>query len=221
MCRVYFNLGLFVAVIFLTLALAARALGGIQPPNPALRGFVEACGDKGQPCWFGIVPGETTFAAAQRTLNEMGYSLQVRERCCADSIKLWETNHPYYLPCSVRMETHADLNTAQIVEVVHRFALRQCRDIQLGDLFLRLNNPILIYECPGGDGQLTFNRVLWINRLADTPNRFSRAILVDEVVDNISAGFFDWAQTRWQVDETWYGFMPEWKLRQIITDKYC
>jgi hypothetical protein len=43
--------------IFLLLAMAARALGGTQPPNDAFKGFVEGCEDKPQPCWYGVVPG--------------------------------------------------------------------------------------------------------------------------------------------------------------------
>jgi len=40
-----------------TLALTARAWSETQLPHPALRGFVEGCDGKPQPCWFGIVPG--------------------------------------------------------------------------------------------------------------------------------------------------------------------
>jgi len=57
MIRVFIKVISGLTVIFLTMTVAARALGGTQPPNPALRGFVEGCEGKAQPCWYGIVPG--------------------------------------------------------------------------------------------------------------------------------------------------------------------
>jgi hypothetical protein len=62
-------------LFFLVFSLAARAVGTTQPVNPALRGFVEGCEDKSQPCWFGIVPGRTTAEQAYRILSHMGYEI--------------------------------------------------------------------------------------------------------------------------------------------------
>ncbi|MEO8612104.1 MAG: hypothetical protein ABI690_29675 [Chloroflexota bacterium] len=61
MIRSYLKLIPTFAIVFLALSLAARALGATQPPNPALRGFTKGCEDKPQPCWYGIVPGITTW----------------------------------------------------------------------------------------------------------------------------------------------------------------
>jgi hypothetical protein len=48
-------------------------MGGTQPPNPALRGFVEGCEGKPQPCWYGIMPGVTTAEEAKNQLLGLGY----------------------------------------------------------------------------------------------------------------------------------------------------
>jgi hypothetical protein len=53
--------------------LAARALGYAQPPNPALRGFAEGCEGKPQPCWYGIVPGQTSLEVVQQKVEQAGY----------------------------------------------------------------------------------------------------------------------------------------------------
>ncbi len=55
------------------LALTARAWGETQPPHPALRGFVEGCEGKPQPCWYGIVPRVMTVDEAKAILSTFGW----------------------------------------------------------------------------------------------------------------------------------------------------
>ena len=66
-----------ISVVFITLFLAAniaaKAIGSLQSPNPALKGFTEGCENKPQPCWYGIVPGVTTWEAAESILVNMDY----------------------------------------------------------------------------------------------------------------------------------------------------
>jgi hypothetical protein len=51
-------------------SIGAKAVGALQPPNPALRGFVEGCMDQPQPCWYGVVPGKTI---PPDTLTHLGH----------------------------------------------------------------------------------------------------------------------------------------------------
>jgi hypothetical protein len=71
--RFYIKLILPIAFACLIFTLIARAIGTTQPPNPALRGFVEGCEDKPQPCWYGIVPGITTIGEAKIILTTNDY----------------------------------------------------------------------------------------------------------------------------------------------------
>jgi hypothetical protein len=73
--RFYLKLTSTFVVIFLIVNLTARALGTTQPPNPALRGFTEGCEDKPQPCWYGIVPGQTDLPIAEQTVIQQGYQI--------------------------------------------------------------------------------------------------------------------------------------------------
>jgi hypothetical protein len=76
MIRFYIKLIPLSAMIFLGLSVIARALGTTQPPNPALRGFVEGCENKPQPCWYGIVPGVTRRQDVITQLaKNMGYDI--------------------------------------------------------------------------------------------------------------------------------------------------
>lgn len=73
MTRFYLKLIVPIALVCLIFTLTARTVGTTQPPNPALRGFVEGCEDKPQPCWYGIVPGMTTIEEAKMTLATNDY----------------------------------------------------------------------------------------------------------------------------------------------------
>jgi hypothetical protein len=70
----FYGLSMLSAVIaFSVISAAMIALGGTQPPHPALRGFIEGCEGVPQPCWYGIIPMETTFADAVTRLTELGF----------------------------------------------------------------------------------------------------------------------------------------------------
>lgn len=62
--------------LLLTLAvtvsnLVARAFGSSQPFNPTMGEFSDGCAE--QPCWQGVVPGETTLDEAKKLLLIKGY----------------------------------------------------------------------------------------------------------------------------------------------------
>jgi hypothetical protein len=70
--RFYIKLILPIAFACLIFTLTARAIGTTQPTNPALRGFIEGCENKPQPCWYGIVPGGDKRSRRGRTHAESG-----------------------------------------------------------------------------------------------------------------------------------------------------
>lgn len=70
----YFRLICVLSALFLTIGTLAQALGRLKPPHPALEGFVTDCDDKPQPCWYGIVVGQTTWEEAQPALQATGYA---------------------------------------------------------------------------------------------------------------------------------------------------
>jgi hypothetical protein len=61
--------------LFLAISMVAKAIGSLQPINPALRGFIEGCEDKPQPCWYGIVPTVTTLEDAIRNLETANFTV--------------------------------------------------------------------------------------------------------------------------------------------------
>jgi hypothetical protein len=53
-------------------------LGKMQPPNPALRGFLQDCDGQSQPCWNGILLGKTTTEQAIAAVERAGYRVYSR-----------------------------------------------------------------------------------------------------------------------------------------------
>jgi hypothetical protein len=134
---------------FLLLSLTARALGNTQPPNPALRGFIENCEDKPQPCWYGIVPGVTKVEEASAYLLEIDYVDYYDEQNVSGKSKYCDVFHQY------------SLKDRTIIGI----SLQNCRHIDLGLLINELGSPNFV--TPGGDGEivLTFkNRITVIVR---------------------------------------------------------
>ncbi len=64
MTRFLFRLMPALVAAFAMFNIAARALGTLRPPHPALAGFTEGCEGQPSPCWYGIVPGVTTAGEA-------------------------------------------------------------------------------------------------------------------------------------------------------------
>lgn len=71
--RFLFKFALLITLVLTITSLAARAFGSSQPFNPTMREFADGCAE--QPCWQGVVPGETTLAEAKNLLVGKGYKV--------------------------------------------------------------------------------------------------------------------------------------------------
>ena len=69
------KLALILITVLIPVSIVAKAFGTLQPPSPALRGFIEGCEEQPQPCWYGIVPGITTLEQARTRIISLGYML--------------------------------------------------------------------------------------------------------------------------------------------------
>lgn len=129
MTQIYLKLITPFLFILLVMAVIARVLGGTQPPNPALRGFVEGCEGKPQPCWYGIVPGMTDEESARSNAKKAGYSVMANE-----------LSSNYIQSCQVRpCCRHIEVLTGEAP--LSKLIFYQC-DIVLGDLMLTFDPPM-------------------------------------------------------------------------------
>jgi hypothetical protein len=121
--RLYLKLILSIVLIFLSLSLIARAIGMTQPPNPALRGFMEGCEGKSQPCWYGIVLGVTTWEEGGILLEKYNYA---RRDYPQDSWSFYLVDNPR---CTVHFMS--EISQAPIITLLE---LTFCGNTSLGDI---------------------------------------------------------------------------------------
>lgn len=107
------KLSIIVLALFLVGSIAAKAIGSLQPINPALRGFTEGCEDKPQPCWYGIVPGVTAANNVTEILHGIDNTF-----------------------CNIYLISDTYAQTIEAIE------LKDCEGIRVGDLFLQFGMTI-------------------------------------------------------------------------------
>jgi hypothetical protein len=99
------KISIIILALFLAGSIAAKAIGSLQSINPALRGFVEGCKDKPQPCWYGFVPDVTSRFDAEKIAKKLGF-----------------------IAC------HIQFDYSRINETITAIELQECSGILYGDL---------------------------------------------------------------------------------------
>jgi hypothetical protein len=129
MIRAFWKISLLCIFFLTSINVVIRALGTFQPPNPALRGFVEGCEGKPQPCWYGIVPGVTDEESARSNAKKAGYSIMANE-----------LSSNYIQSCHVKpCCKHIEVLTGEAP--LSKLIFYQC-DIVLGDLMLTFDSHV-------------------------------------------------------------------------------
>lgn len=209
-------------MVFAILTLIASIFGSTYPSNTALQGFTEGCQDKPQPCWYGVVPGETTMQEAEQILTQLGYTLKTVED--PSPLDYWQTDHPQHLACQVDLTVWPMSKVpGEIIKVVQNLNLWDCKNIQLGDLLLMFKKPVIAYNCFGTIGGVTFGGTMWLNPFPFTasPQLNKNPILAKDEITSIAFDQRTPPRISWLLTDSWYGFMMNWKLTQIIHDQYC
>ena len=186
MSRFLRNLALIITLVLVAMSFAARALGSIQPINPALRGFTEGCEDKPQPCWYGIVPGVTDRKQADAVLLQYRYPSEcvnwVYDNEVVTNIELW--------PCAM-------LPPLYFGDVATQFG--QIKGIKV----IPHTTDLIIYDS---------NLVVFANRFVSPELNFP-FWLKYRFMTVVSISIF--AEPIRQIDLNWYGNIPRWKLCQL------
>lgn len=196
MTRLYLKLSTTFLCVFLVLAIVARALGSTQPPNPALRGFVEGCEDKPQPCWYGIVPGVTTVDDAQKLFTQFRLEKHIDDFTFLDLTA----------GCTVRLlDSGAGWNIDNFV--VQGIQIYDCPALKLGNLLssfgrvLNVNyaNPFYVEGAYKRGGYLTLENGLVATSLYENSldNWFSLHSQILSVI---------WRNVEIPIGYPWYGF---------------
>ncbi|MBI5666456.1 MAG: hypothetical protein HZC41_00490 [Chloroflexi bacterium] len=128
---------------FAALNVATRAIGTLQPPNPALAGFIEGCEDKPQPCWYGIVPGISTWEEGEITLSHFSYEQSYEAWISPDGYAaVYEFSKN--LPCRAVYLVMDRLEYSK-TNSIDRVEFDECSDLLFGDIVERFGEPETFY----------------------------------------------------------------------------
>ena len=193
-----FRLTLLLMLAVMLVSLAARVVGGAQPPNPALAGFTAGCEGKPQPCWHGVVPGQTTAGEQDRLMQDRHFA-PIGDGGLIASYQN-TTGSPYDCQRIIIMRTQD--GTGQII--VQEVILTQCYTIQSGHIMslfrlpavLSIKTPIFIYDQGVVSAEFT------------PSERWYRSPF--EPVENIRLRARHNA-----LIHGWHGFVPPWRYCQL------
>jgi hypothetical protein len=210
MFRVYVKMMIVFILPLVALNMAARVLGSTQPPNPALEGFTVGCEGISQPCWYGIVPGETTLGETRSILARHGFTRPhgLSMEAVWNSEIFANPDDPY--SCQISFESDSLLQRPIAPETQLNSFWMSCPMLNLGEILLSLGFPDTVEVCglilryAEGFGIVNFdlssaelsphdqqmNLVLTSNR--NTPER--------------------------EYSSVWHGFAPCWRYKQLRID---
>lgn len=181
----------------------ARAAGSLQPPNPALAGFTVGCEGKPQPCWYGIVPGMTSWEEANRLLLNFGYSFS---GFTGSNIAKY-TGEDEMSVCDSELE-YSSAPTIASIQL-------QCADVSFGDLAAALGSPKGIESYPGNAVRLIFKENISV---LESGHLGWASLFTDvRIVDLISPISNQPPPLRW------LGLIPAWRYCQLesLPAEYC
>jgi hypothetical protein len=139
MPRFVLALTLTLTAFTFVLALTSSAWGGTQPPHPALRGFVEGCEGVPQPCWYGIVPGETSLRDTINILTGLGHTPSEEVRQFYTYIFFTPTQTP------IRLQFGVTCNTLDCADVpIDYLQLTGWKGLPIGEVVHSFGPPLQI-----------------------------------------------------------------------------
>jgi hypothetical protein len=230
--RFYIKLILPIAFACLIFTLTARAIGTTQPTNPALRGFIEGCENKPQPCWYGIVPGVTSDQDAAELMLKAGYTRTINyNNSCFNNGGPACYRSDNLVPGFVQMiwsrctELGACRNDIEIYGISGSF---ENYDVMLGDVIIATGLPPYIrHDC---NLILSYDQLSTRFTLMYRPDR--SFIFVDECRSSRRVSpmypirrlelrqYLDVLVA--QKDLGWHGFVPGWRYCQLEPEiTYC
>ncbi|MEO8608336.1 MAG: hypothetical protein ABI690_10660 [Chloroflexota bacterium] len=204
MSRYPLKITLVLVAVLMIVSVGAKAVGALQPLNPALRGFVEGCEGQPQPCWYGIVPGVTSVDEAS-ILKQLGCTsnqgsfdgrlgIYLRYLCNANS--------PIY---QIDIGQPLDLASTTISSITVWFA-----HVSVGDLVSQLGLPkhFDIDRFAYSGTYLDFGNDIYLY-VDESPGKIN----LNTEVRNYTIGFVNNNYLF-----TWRGFIPFWRYCQLEPD---
>jgi hypothetical protein len=190
---------------FLALSLAARALGYAHPPNTSLDGFTVGCQGKPQPCWYGIVPHQTSVLIAQSVLEELGYQVKVIHTGILSQLQAELSSNR---ECKVYSTLYNDSVTS--LEIL------TCDVLYLGDFIEQFGLPEIAWVCNFYSNIRV--RLIFSAAHASLNQRASTLVYKTSPYDLVSRISLDKSSSFSPASPRWYGFLPYWRYQQLKSE---
>jgi hypothetical protein len=192
------KISVYLVAILLTGSIAAKSIGSLQPINPALKGFVEGCEDKPQPCWYGIVPGNTMTKEAEIILTDLEYIADV-----AETRTIYVRNEDF-TPSLVYIDQSRRYPSGIVAGIIIELKER----VQFADIMLMFGSPSHLVMGYGSMAVSFQDELVYAHSLkypaTSRPNPFM-------TVTSVTLSAFSLTPML----ETWHGFIPLWRYCQI------
>jgi hypothetical protein len=121
-----------VGVLVINIALMTmRIAGKYRPPQVVMVGLDTSCDGKPQPCWFGVVLGQTTLQDVQTLFGQFGDSFE--NNTIKGQIEIFKTTQG---GCFAQFVYGRGGST-----IINEIILTNCARVRLGDLLARYGEP--------------------------------------------------------------------------------
>jgi hypothetical protein len=115
----------FISLIALTSAiLMMKIVGTFRPVHPVMAGLDDVCGDKPQPCWYGVALGRTTVDEVKAIFGASGDSFY--DNITKGAIEIFKTSRG---GCFAQFVYGRSGST-----IINEIILTNCARVRLGDL---------------------------------------------------------------------------------------
>jgi hypothetical protein len=183
-------------------SLVARALGDTQSASTILDGFTVGCQGKPQPCWYGIVPHQTSVLIAQAVLEELGYQVKVIHTGILSQL---QAELPANRECKVYSTLYNDSVTS--LEIL------TCDVLYLGDFIEQFGLPEIARVCNFYANVQV--RLIFSAARASLNQRASTLAHKTSPYDRVSHISLDESLSD---SPRWYGFLPYWRYQQLKSE---
>jgi hypothetical protein len=197
MLHLYLKLTALLLALFTLLSAVLLALGSTQPLHPALRGFIEGCEGIPQPCWYGIIAGQSTKDDVAVMLNEAGYVFVADE---SQGI----ISYLQYRPANVGDGCSVSLVYGTASPIISNLRLFQCGSIFLADILTMYGIPDSVFLNESAHG-------IWTYAELGVIINFSSGFAAYAPVDTIEFT----APLAENYYFTWHGFATFWRYCQL------
>jgi hypothetical protein len=197
MLRFYCRLMMILLFGIVFLVSTMTTIGNFFPLPPALRGFVEGCAGRSNPCWYGIVIGESTLTEAEMILVRLGYE------------DIGELNRQFlnsrtYRPAQTAGSCSIVIYHAPPSGAVNGMTFHDCR-LFLGDMVSVYGAPDSLQFQASGEGEWRYeSRGMYIGFSDD----FMPYSTFDRIIMQLS---LPTSTTSFN----WHGYTPHWRYCQL------